>query len=233
MLGAFADRVDVRRADAAEIVPDHDAPVDAEPRPAGELDIRPDSGGEHDHVALERAAVLERHAGDMPVAEHGRGERLEVQLHTHLGELPLEDRAGRGIELRVHDVRHEVHDVHVDVAVEQTACGLEPEQAAADDHRAPRVARERHDPVAVVERTEDEDAVAESAAFGDQAIHARDDRLAARRHHQRVVLVDGAVGAAHAPGRRGRSRRPARPACSVTPRAAYQDKGLMRMSAGL
>ena len=95
VLGAFADRMDVRGVDAAEVVPDDDAAVDAEPGPAGELDIRPDAGREHDHVALERAAVLERDTGDMPVAEDGRGERLEVQLHTHLGELPLEDRAGR------------------------------------------------------------------------------------------------------------------------------------------
>ena len=65
-----------------------------------------------------------------------------------------------------------------------------------------------------------------------QAIHARDDRLAARGHHERVVLCDGAVRRRARAWSRGRSRRPARPACSVTPRAAYQDSGLMRMSAG-
>ena len=54
------------------VVVDDDAAVDGEAGLAAELDVRPDAGRDHDEVGVERAAVGERDALDVAVAEDRR-----------------------------------------------------------------------------------------------------------------------------------------------------------------
>ena len=64
MLGALADRVDVRHAGAAP--GRRRRRCRARPRrpaPTASVDVRPDAGRDDDHLAVERRAVLEREAG--------------------------------------------------------------------------------------------------------------------------------------------------------------------------
>ena len=108
--------------------------------------------------------------------------------------------AGGGIELHLHQVRHQVHDVDLEALLEQAARGLQAEQAAAD-HRRPRdcwaYARDR---LAVVERAEDEHAgLVSSPSPCSQALDRRHEGHAAGGDHERVVGLDDRRRRADAP----------------------------------
>ena len=133
MLGAFADGKHVRRAATGQIVADDDAACDRQAGPDGKLDVRTDAGGDHHHVALERRAIEEGETGHVAIAQNRRRRLFEVDVKSHLLELPLEHASGRRVELRFHQMRHQVDDVDVEMAVQQPPRRLEAEQAAADD----------------------------------------------------------------------------------------------------
>ena len=69
MLRAFADHIDVGVVHRAHVVVDDDGALDGEPAAQPDLRIRLDAGGDDDHVAVERAAVLEGEPGDLVIAQ--------------------------------------------------------------------------------------------------------------------------------------------------------------------
>ena len=64
VLRALADDIDVGVVDRAHVVVDHDGALDGQPAAHADLGVGLDAGGDHDHVAVERRAVLEGEAGD-------------------------------------------------------------------------------------------------------------------------------------------------------------------------
>ena len=121
-------------------------------------------------------------------------------------------RPRRVVELHLHQVAHQVDDVDLDVELQETARGLEAEQAAADHRGAAGRGGVVADGRAVVQRPEDEDAAAVLPGVGDQPFERRHEGRAAGGDHQLVVRLDAPVVADHlAPvaidrARRGRRR---------------------------
>ena len=79
MLGAFAEREDIRRAGLQMIV-DHDAAIDGNAGLFRQRDIGPDAGGENHRVGLEPAAVGQFDAFDPRLAVDARGVGVEQDL---------------------------------------------------------------------------------------------------------------------------------------------------------
>ena len=80
VLDALADRVDVRVVHGAHLVVDDDRPLDGEPAGDGEVDVRPDAGGDDDHVAFQLRVVQQPDAADLVLAHDRGGPGLGVHL---------------------------------------------------------------------------------------------------------------------------------------------------------
>jgi hypothetical protein len=208
MLRAFADGTDVRRAVTRQVVADDNAAPDLQTGFDRHRHIRADAGRDDDHLAVECRPVVERQTRHLVVAEYGGRRFLEMDLHAHLLELLLKHLGAAPVELRLHQVRHQVDDVDVQPRVDEAAGRFESEQAAADDRSATHPVHKREDTVAVVECAEDEDAAFErdvrgrsprSPAHGRghrrQPLDWRNQRLAAGGDDERVIWLDGSVGA--------------------------------------
>ena len=137
MLDAFADGVDIRIA-GAHVVADQDAAVDRRARRArarsilGRMPIASTT-----RSAGNLAAVGEQYrlgplgAEDLlglAVGEEGDAARVEVAPQQF---------AGGGVELALHQRRHQMHDRDRHAAALQSPRRFEAEQPAADHHRAP------------------------------------------------------------------------------------------------
>ncbi len=215
MLGTLTDRVHTAccvcptvRARTRQGVVDDDASPDREARLAGQAGFRPDAGRDDDKVAGDRGAVLQLDALHVIAASHGRCGRACVNDEPQLLQLPLQDPSALGVELRIHDVAHQVHHVHLEPERQQSLRRFEPEETAADDHGGPRAPRRGHDPVAVFQGPEREHTgsqalaclgIAVACSFK-HAIDRRDHRPAAGRDHERVVLLFEPAGGTNAPG---------------------------------
>ena len=191
MLDAFADREDVgvRRL---HVVVDDDAAVDLEAGLAARArrwagcrrrrrrDRRRDScrptSATPSTWPLPRIAVVVRPSST-----------LNAEL-LHLADQIV---AAVGIELPLHQRRHQVDDGDVAALHLQPARGLEAEQAAADDDRLDAGPRALDQRARVVERAEREDAVLV------EPVDRRHPRRAAGGEQQRVVRRHAAVVAGH------------------------------------
>ena len=92
----------------------------------------------HD-VGVVDGAVLEQHRLDAVLAEDRLGVGLAMDLDAAALEVLLQQVAGRGVELALHQVAHDVQDHDLHAAQAQAGGGFEAEQAAADHHGlAPR-----------------------------------------------------------------------------------------------
>ena len=142
-----------------------------------------------------------------------------MDVHAHLLELPSEDAAGGGIELRVHQVRHQVDDVDLEAAFSRPRAASRPSSPPPmTTARVRDVSRAFEHAVAVVERAEDEDAVLERRrSSATQSVDRRHQRAAAGGDDQRVVRFDDAVGAATPASGRRRCVSTRSPACRTTP----------------
>jgi hypothetical protein len=192
VLGALADGVDVGVV-GAQLVVDDDAALDLQARQDADVGVRPDAGGDDEEVGLDLPAVGQPHTADAVAADDLGGEDVQVHGDAEGLDAPLEDRAGLGVELHVHQVGHGVHELDVQPVALQRPGGLQPEQAAAHDDGAPAAAgRGEHRP-GLVDRAEAVDAGEQVAVVGADALHGRDERVAAGGEHQVVVGRDGAV----------------------------------------
>ena len=76
MLGAFAQRKNIRRAGLQPVV-DDDAAIDGNAGVPGECDVRTDAGGEDHRVGRELPSVRQFDAFDMRLAMQTRGVGIE------------------------------------------------------------------------------------------------------------------------------------------------------------
>jgi hypothetical protein len=154
-----------------------------------------------DQLALERRPVLEPEPFHLTFAQHRRRRPSEMGANAHARHRALEHQAGVAIELDLHEVIHQVHDLDVEPPRRQPAGGFEAEETAADDRGAPHVRGAREHALAVLERAEDEDARlvgARRIGLGRaQPLERRHERDAAGGEHERVVGRQSAVAAAH------------------------------------
>jgi hypothetical protein len=162
--------------------------------------IGPDAGGDHDDVAVERRTVLEGEPGDLALAEHSAGELAEMDLHAHRFHGRFQDRAGGGIELHLHEMAGEVHDMDL-AAVVQAAGGFQAEQAAADHGSASALLGLGDDGAAVIDGAKAEHPRLDGAIRAVDARHRRDEGAAAGRDQQLVVALPNAVRGHHDLGR--------------------------------
>jgi len=202
MLGALAHDVDVLLVERAHRVVDDDPPLDRQPGPRCELDVRPDPRRGHDHVARELGPVAELQPADAAViADHDAGRaRLEMDVHADVLDAPAEDRAGLAVELHVHQPRGPVDDMHLESPLEQAPGGLQAEQTAADHRGSSRVPCPAEHLLGVGDAPKPEDARPGSPVVVEQAGDRREERPAAGRDDQLVVAMDRPVIGRHLPG---------------------------------
>ena len=196
MLRAFADHVDAHVVHRAHVVVDHDRASDGKSGANADLDIWLDAGGNHDHVAFEDRPVLERETGDAgAVAQHGCRRLLEMDLDAHRFDGLAKDRPAGRVDLHIHQVRAEVHDMHFAAVVDEAACRLQAEQPSPDHDRFLGRLRPIHDRVAVVDRAKTERAVAQRPVRSHQPLDRWNERPTPGGDQQFVI--------GHAPARGG------------------------------
>ena len=135
MLDALADGEDVR-VRRLHVVVDDDAAVDVQRRPCGRARRsagcrrRPRPGRRRCRSPSANATPSTRSSPRIAVV-------LSAEQHAdaQVFHLRLQVAAAVGIELPLHQRRHQVHDGDVAALHLQPARGFEPEQPAADDHR--------------------------------------------------------------------------------------------------
>ena len=186
VLGALADRVDVGVV-GAQLVVDDDAALHLQPGPDGDVGARPDAGGDDQQVGLELPAVGQADAADAVAADHVGGEDVEVDGDPERLDALLEDRPRLGVQLHVHQVRHGVHELDVQAVALQRAGGLEAEQPAAHHDRLLAAADGVEHRPRLVDGAEAVDAGQQLAVVGADALHRRDERVAAGGEHEVVV----------------------------------------------
>ena len=190
MLRAVADRVHVVGAGTREVIVDDDPATDRQAGPAREVGGGTNAGGDHDEVAVEHAAVAEGHPGHaIAVGANGRRRQRRRHADAEPGQLQPQHLGARLVELRLHQVRCEMDDVHVDAVIEQSTRGFEAEQPPADHDGSPAVPGLFQDPGAIIQAPEYERVL--------DAVDRRQKRPAPRCEHEDVVRLNAAVGRAH------------------------------------
>ncbi|MNQ37592.1 hypothetical protein D3C85_511420 [compost metagenome] len=150
---AFADGVDAFVAAAAMAV-DGDAAALGQRQSglARQIHLRPDAGREHDQVGFQRRAFGKAHA--VAILRAGldvlRGAR-QMHAHAQRFDAGLQRGAAGFVELHRHQARRKLHNVRFQVQRLEGVGGLQPQQAAAHDHAAPRAAGGLADQVQVVD----------------------------------------------------------------------------------
>ena len=86
-------------------------------------------------------ATVEAQPRDTLGAQDGLRLGAHAEFDAALFQRRLEQRAGRRVELPLHQRVEQVHDRHVHALQGQPVRGFEAQQSAADDHRATSVAR--------------------------------------------------------------------------------------------
>ena len=76
---------------------------------------------------VKRAAVLETQPRHPLVAKHIGGQRLQVDVDAHAFQRLVQHRARGGVQLTLHQPRHEVDDMYVQPLRLQPACSLQPQ----------------------------------------------------------------------------------------------------------
>ncbi len=133
MFDAFADRVNVGIAGVQMVVDDH-AAIAFESGRLGKNGIGADANRHDDDVSRQDAPVLELDAGDFSLSQDGLGIGGGVDFDAALKNGLLEQIAGVGIELALHQCRHQMHDRNLHALERQTRRRFEAEQSTADDH---------------------------------------------------------------------------------------------------
>ena len=192
VLTAFADRVDRTFVLTTHLVVDDDSALDHQPAETSELDIGSDAGSHHDHVGRQRGVVVEADSGHpaLVVAQHSGGALGRVDPDTELFDLVAQYPAAAFVQLLVHQVTGGMHHVDVDALCPQSIGRLEAEESATDHHCPHVVPGQRHlqHAVGVLDGAEPEHAAGEVPVGCAEAVHVREEGVAAGRDHQGVVV---------------------------------------------
>ena len=175
-----------------------DGAFDGQAGPLRQADVGPDAGGDHQHVAVQQRAVGEGDAGEPTVADDHLGRAfLGVHPDSQGFQGLAQNRAGRIVELSVHQGRTRVHDVDGESPTLQSPCRFEAKEAAADDDGLGAVCGFGDHRRGVVEGPEAEDSVGQSLVVGPQSGHRREERTASGGEDQLVVTQRGPVVGVH------------------------------------
>ena len=136
MLHALTDRIDVRIVDRAHLVIHHDRALDGKAAGAGKLMIGSGASREHGHFAIHHLAITEDQTCHALLANYRADVRAKMNLDAHLFDQRFEDRAGRRIDLLIHQMHRVMEDVHFNTELHQRASAFQAEQAASDHGRA-------------------------------------------------------------------------------------------------
>ncbi len=109
------------------------------------------------------------------------GDGIAHHLHAHAADGRAQHVARLLVELRHHQLRRRLKDRHLDIVRQESARGLESEQASADDGGAPAAFGVVGDAVAVVDRAK------QKRARSTEAVHGRNERPRARGNNHVVV----------------------------------------------
>ena len=160
MEGHLADREDALVARAQAVVDDDAAArADLDPRGARELVARANAGRDDHHV--ERRSLRRPRSRCPRRRPSPRICAMRLSTWTcdaELADRPLEEGRGGDVELSRHEARGDLDHVRLEPRVEHGPRGLEPEESAADDRRAPRARRVGEDRLEVLDGAVDEDA---------------------------------------------------------------------------
>ena len=115
--------------------------------------------------------------------------------HSQLLQALLQELAGQGVQLRLHQPAIEVHHVNLQPTVHQPAGRLQAQQPPADDGRLAGALCVLDDGSAVIQRAEHEGALLEIALVVIEPFHGRNERAAAGGDHQFVVGHQQSAGA--------------------------------------
>ncbi len=189
---AFAHRVDARIKGLHRVV-HHDAAIDVKSRGLREGAVGANADRHHDEIGRNPAAVLEFHRGNAArlARDEGFGLLFEKKPQTLRFERSLQHSGSHLVELALHEPGHEVHDRHVHAACLEPVRRLEPEQPAADHHRAPVARRGLDHRIGVGDVAIRDDARQVLAG------NRKDHRAGARGEDQAVVGLARAVRGDH------------------------------------
>ena len=134
MLHAFAHRVDTR-IEGLQGVADHHAALAVQPGGFRQGDIRTDTDRHHHQVRFDLAAVAEAHTGYPFLAEDGLGLPGHEKTEAAGFQLTLQQPRSHRVQLPLHERVEQVHDTDLHPLLEKAVGGLQPQQAATDDHR--------------------------------------------------------------------------------------------------
>ena len=129
-----------------------------QPGGARQVDVRPDADGEHHQIGGDGAAIGELHALGALGAEDLFGLAVGEEGDAAPVEIALQELSGGGVELALHQRRHQMHQRDRHAALLEAPGGFEPEQAAADHHGAFAGARGREHLVDIGDVAEGADA---------------------------------------------------------------------------
>ena len=155
MFDAFANREDVGIG-SPHLIVDNDAALDVKPGICGDARLRPYSRGHHDEIGRIDRAVIEQNGLGMLVAENGFCLCAAMDFDAAAFQFFLQQTAGAGIELPLHEMAHQMQHRHVHAARFQPGRSLDPEKSAAKHngiHAGPSGNRQhRIDVIEVAER---------------------------------------------------------------------------------
>ena len=137
MLDALADGED-GGVGRAHLVVDDDAALGLEADLLAELDVGLDADGHDDEVTGQEGAVLQLDAVDTVFGSaDGGGVGLGDDMDAAALEVGAQHAAGGGVELALHERRHQVEHCDFHAGQSEAVGGFEAEQPAADHHGIP------------------------------------------------------------------------------------------------
>ena len=165
----------------------------------GQVDIGADADRQHHQIGRNEAAVGQLHAFGMVGAGDFLGLAVGEEGDAAPVEIALQQLAGRGVELALHQGRHQMHQRHRHAALLQAPGRFQAQQTAADHHGAlVGLGRRQH--------LVDIGDVAEGAGAGQaQAGNGRRQRLRSGGDQDLVIAHCHAGGRGDGAGLRGRS----------------------------
>ncbi len=190
VLHALAHRVDAR-IEGLQGVVDHHPALAVETGGLGQVDVGADAHRHHHQIRGHLQTVLEAHALDPLVAEDGLGHRRHDELHAPFLQGTLQQLAGVGVQLTLHEPVGDVHHGHVHALNHEAVGRLQAQQAAADDDGPLVLARRLDHAFHVVDVAEGHHPVQVVARQG------QDDGMGAGSQEQAVVFGLGAVVGDH------------------------------------